>query len=244
MEPEKNYKSFYTKEANTYHSSRYDTLYGRIFRALHQETIGALIDQARPEGRVLEVACGTGYTTAYLADMGLDVVATDLTPAMMQKARETCKNHKVEFIETNALSLPFPENTFDFVISTRFMHLFPKETQLQLLSEISRVTSSGGYVLVDFDNRTSRLFLAIPHLVYNLVRYRRVAPDTHYNNVRSLEELFPRAGLTPQHIFGVAGYHLVAAGIISEKLAIRLGRAHRNGALRLFSEQLVVLARK
>jgi len=240
----KHYKNFYTKEAHTYHSSRYDTLYGRIFRTLHQETLGSMIDTIQPVDQVLEVACGTGYTTAYLTDLGLNVIATDLTPAMMERAQETTGSRGVKFVEANALSLPFPDGAFELVISTRFMHLFPEEMQLRVLRELSRVTSSGGHVLVDFDNLSSRLILAIPHLLYNLVRYRRIAPDTHYNNVHGLESLFTRAGLTPQRIAGVAGYHLFAAGLLSERLAIRLGRGHSDGAMRLFSEQLVVLARK
>ena len=240
----KHYKNFYTKEANTYHSSRYDTLYGRVFRTLHQETLGSMIDAIQPVDQVLEVACGTGYTTTYLTNIGLSVIATDLTPAMMKRAREIPETRGAQFVEANALSLPFPDGAFKLVVSTRFMHLFPKEMQLRVLRELSRVTSPGGHVLVDFDNLSSRLILAIPHLLYNLARYRRIAPDTHYNTIHGLESIFARAGLTPQRISGVAGYHLAVPGLLSERLAIRLGRGHSDGAWRLFSEQLVVLARK
>ena len=110
--------------------------------------------------------------------------------------------------------------------------------------EIQRVLIPGGHAIADFDNRISRMLLAVPHLIYNIVRYRRLAPDTHYNTGRSIRRLFEDAGLRPLKIVGVGGYHLVIPATLSTGLATRLGRTHQQGVGRCLSEQLMAVATK
>jgi len=242
---EKNkYKDFYTVEADAYHHLRYGTKYGRIFKTLHRGTLATLLEPIPRGEPVLEIACGTGHTTQLLEQLGFQVTATDLTPAMMQEARNRCQSSKTHFIETNANSLPFADNSFNLVISTRFLHLFSYQTQLELLKELRRVTKPGGYIFIDFDNLTSRWILALPHFIYNILRYRRIAPDTHYNSITNVKRLLKESLLEPSSIVGVGGYHLIIPALVSDSLAIRMGRMHQHRGLRFLGEQIAVLARK
>jgi ubiquinone/menaquinone biosynthesis C-methylase UbiE len=236
------HKTFYTDIAGKYHGLRYGGRYGGLFRQLHHEILDGLLPSGSTD-RVLEIACGTGHTTELLQAKGIDYVACDLTPNMLEQARQRLGS-SAPLARANALHLPFPTASFDIVLSTRFLHLFPMERQRLLLAEMLRVLKPGGRMVVDFDNFTSRWVLALPHLLYNLLRYRRMAPDTHYNRIPATEALLLELGLTQPTSIGVAGYHLVIAELLSHAFALRLGRYHRSKPWRILAEQFVTTGTK
>lgn len=238
----KDYQAFYDGVAESYHGLRYGGRYGRLFQALHHGVLRHVLGEEEC-GRVLEVACGTGHATALLRDMNLDFVSCDLTAAMLDRTRQRL-GRAIPLIRANARRMPFLEASFDTVISTRFLHLFDMGQQESVLSEMVRVLKPGGRLIVDFDNLASRWLLALPHLIYNLVFYRRLAPDTHYNRVAATEILLESMGIHIVNTYGVGGYLLVLPSLFSEDFAIRLGLAHRNLPLRLLAEQFVIVGRK
>jgi demethylmenaquinone methyltransferase/2-methoxy-6-polyprenyl-1,4-benzoquinol methylase len=67
----------------------------------------------RPGGSALDVACGSGKLTAELAKLaeGGRVVGLDFSPQMLEVARR--EHPPIEFIEGDALNLPFDDATFD-----------------------------------------------------------------------------------------------------------------------------------
>lgn len=69
---------------------------------------------------VLDVGCGTGRTSVYIAETyNCKVTALDAHPIMLQKAKERFKKSTkhIELIDGNVESLPFDDNTFDIVIA-------------------------------------------------------------------------------------------------------------------------------
>ena len=102
---------------------------------------------------VLEVGCGMGSVSQLMALYGANVTAIDLTSRAVQNTKkrfEILKQRypslenlkKTRILEANAESLPFEENSFDFVISWGVIHHSPN-TQ-RCLNEISRVLKKGG----------------------------------------------------------------------------------------------------
>ena len=69
---------------------------------------------------VLDVACGTGNATIPAAEAGASVVGLDLTPELFARARERADEAAVaiDWVEADAESLPFPDASFDVVLST------------------------------------------------------------------------------------------------------------------------------
>src|SRR5690606_30535544 len=63
--------------------------------------------------RVLDVAAGTGTSSAALALPGVEVVAVDFSPGMIATGRR--KHPKIEFVQGDALALPFGVGEFDAV---------------------------------------------------------------------------------------------------------------------------------
>lgn len=94
-----------------------------------------------PDGRVLDLGCGTGAHAVRLARRGLDVVAVDLSLAGVRAARERFRREGLfgHFLVADAENLPFKSGAFDVVWSSLLLHHFPKLETLP--EELSRVTT-------------------------------------------------------------------------------------------------------
>lgn len=69
--------------------------------------------------RCLEIGCGTGYVSSWLARRGALAVGIDPTPRQLETARRLEQQHQlgVELVEGFGEELPFPDSSFDFAIS-------------------------------------------------------------------------------------------------------------------------------
>ncbi len=99
--------------------------------------------------RILDLGCGPGIVSAALAPHAKEIVALDLTPEMLEKARQRCKKaglSNVRFEVGPAENLPFPGGSFDAVVTRLTIHHFPDPRQV--MGEIVRVTRAAGKVVV------------------------------------------------------------------------------------------------
>jgi SAM-dependent methyltransferase len=95
--------------------------------------------------RVLEIAAGTGVVTRKLATMlppGAAVVATDLNQPMLDQAAAIAPAPNVEWRQADAMSLPFPDGSFDVVVCQFGAMFFPDKPRA--MSEARRVLRPGG----------------------------------------------------------------------------------------------------
>lgn len=107
------------------------------------------IAQPQPDWTVLDVATGGGHTALRLAPHVARVVATDITPRMLEKARAFVREKGVEnvsFEPADAEALPFEGATFDLVTCRIAPHHFPDPARF--VSESARVLVPGGLLLV------------------------------------------------------------------------------------------------
>jgi 2-polyprenyl-3-methyl-5-hydroxy-6-metoxy-1,4-benzoquinol methylase len=101
--------------------------------------------------KVLDVGCGTGYGSSYLADFASSVIGIDLSRQALRFARARYRKPNVQYLRMNAESLNFPDGSFDFVISTEnFEHLSNQEMNLR---EMARVLAEDGTLLLGTPNR-------------------------------------------------------------------------------------------
>jgi ubiquinone/menaquinone biosynthesis C-methylase UbiE len=108
-----------------------------------------LVDLAdpRPGERVLDVACGTGIvarTAAPRVGASGSVTGLDVNPDMLAVARKASAgvSPPIEWKEGNALSLPFPDGSFDVVFCEQALQFFGDRSAA--LRELRRVTAKDG----------------------------------------------------------------------------------------------------
>jgi ubiquinone/menaquinone biosynthesis C-methylase UbiE len=132
----------FTRQAETFSASAAIT-----DASMTQRFITALGEAAR--GIVLDVACGPGILSAAIAKSAREVVAFDLTPKMLKKAKQRCTDAEianVTFREGNATELPFADGVFDAVVTRLSVHHFDRPSRV--ISEIFRVVRPGGTFVV------------------------------------------------------------------------------------------------
>lgn len=102
--------------------------------------------QLKPGERVLDVACGTGVVALTAARGGAQVTALDLTPELIVRARENAAIMGVDVAwhEGDAEALPFPDASFDVVLS-QFGHMFAPRPEVAV-REMLRVLRPGGVI--------------------------------------------------------------------------------------------------
>lgn len=122
------------------------------------------------EGRVLDVACGTGTNFRYLPE-SVDLVAVDISPEMLSKAQETLAELPVDgdLHRMDAESLSFDDDSFDTVVSALSTCTFPDP--VAALREMERVCKPDGRILL------------VEHGLSDfgpLARYQQWREDAHY----------------------------------------------------------------
>jgi SAM-dependent methyltransferase len=106
----------------------------------------------RPGERVLDLGSGAGTDSLIAAQMVGEegsVTGIDMTPQMLAKARAaaaTMGATNVEFVEAEAESLPFPDASFDVVISNGVIDLIPDKDAV--FAELHRVLRPGGRIQI------------------------------------------------------------------------------------------------
>lgn len=97
--------------------------------------------------RILDVAAGTGTSSASLARSGAQVVAADFSRGMISVGRRRhSEDERIEFVHADAMSLPFDDDSFDAVtISFGLRNIVEPRTAL---AEFHRVVRPGGRVVI------------------------------------------------------------------------------------------------
>jgi ubiquinone/menaquinone biosynthesis C-methylase UbiE len=129
-------------------------------RALRQRAIG--LARLAPGAHVLDVGCGTGtltLTAQSRVGRAGRVVGIDPGPEQIARARaKAARRHvPVEFQVGVIEQLPFPDQTFDVVLSSLMMHHLPAGIKRQGIAEIARVLKPGGRLVIgDFARKRDR----------------------------------------------------------------------------------------
>jgi demethylmenaquinone methyltransferase/2-methoxy-6-polyprenyl-1,4-benzoquinol methylase len=100
-----------------------------------------------PGERILDVAAGTGTSSAALSKSGASVVAADFSPGMIEVGRRRHAAHPfIEFVHADAMQLPFDDDSFDAV--TISFGLRNVANPRKALAEFYRVAKPGGRVVI------------------------------------------------------------------------------------------------
>lgn len=113
------------------------------------QIVGEMLCEAldlRSNQRVLDVAAGNGNATLAAARRFAEVVSTDYVASLLEQGRKRAETERlpVKFQEADAEHLPFPDESFDVVVSTYGVMFTPN--QEQAARELMRVCRRGGKI--------------------------------------------------------------------------------------------------
>jgi len=177
----------------------------------------------RPGERILDVAAGTGTSSASLARNGARVVAADFSEGMIEVGRRRqAGNPYVEFVQADATDLPFGDDEFDAVtISFGLRNIVDPAAAL---AEFFRVTRPGGRVVIcEFSHPPVPLIRAgySAYLKYGMPVLARVASSNPaaYEYLMDSIEAWPSQPVLAQWMrdagFERVAYRNLTAGIVA-----------------------------
>jgi SAM-dependent methyltransferase len=119
----------------------------RLARFEHELTRRAIEEELGPGPfqTALELGCGPGTWTQLLAERAASVTAVDLSPGMLEQARQSIAASNVTFIQADAASFESP-GSFDRVLSVRVIEYIPEWARV--IAHMGDLVATGGRVVI------------------------------------------------------------------------------------------------
>ena len=181
-----------------------------------KRVLGRVRAQGVEHGVALDVGTGPGIFPIAIAEHlpGMEFIAVDLSPAMVQQARANARERGVEdrvhFQVGSAYALPVKDNSVDLVLCVHTMHHL--EDPLAFFNEAARVLKEGGKcVIVDLRRDAPKFLALFFNLLWHLIIREKKARDGLWNSLKAsltMEECkralerssLPRLRIYPQAI--------------------------------------------
>jgi ubiquinone/menaquinone biosynthesis C-methylase UbiE len=259
------------------HAQDWRTIYEEddVRSVIHQQRLAqaqSFADRipAISQGRALDVGCGAGLMTVWLAQRGIAVTAVDTVPSMLDltqnRVRESGVADRVTLAQSSVQSLPFAGGSFRLVVALGVMMWVPSPPTA--ITEMARVLQPEGFLLVSISNRLRLTWLLDPLENPFLAPLRRRTklflrrmggairerdePVVHTDTPRGFDQLLTAAGLekVDSLIFGFGPFTFLHRPVLPKRLAVavhwRLQCLADRGLplIRSAGAQYLVLARK
>jgi SAM-dependent methyltransferase len=162
----------------------YDGVFPRHVQEHYLQRRTRYLRRHAPAATAIDVGAGTGILAERLAETGMDVVALDPFPGMLEQLRR--RRPGMRTVVAHGEAIPFPDDSFDLAYSVAVMHHIADPGKVRrTLAEMVRVTRPGGRIVVWDHN---------PRNPYWPIIMKRVPQDVGTERLASMEELL--AGLT------------------------------------------------
>jgi 2-polyprenyl-3-methyl-5-hydroxy-6-metoxy-1,4-benzoquinol methylase len=123
-------------DARRYEARRYGSRIRRLNLHLLERAVARAFDGVAPGSLILDVPCGTGVLSAFLAARGLHVVGADISPAMLEVARERVP----DVARIDLEQPPWRRRSFAGVLCARFLMHLPAESRPRVLRTLAELT--------------------------------------------------------------------------------------------------------
>lgn len=140
-----------SREMQSYYAARateYDKVYQKPERQADLRGIEAWLPPRFADARVLEVACGTGYWTRFIAQAATSILALDTAPETLAIARGRVADESVCFEVGDAYALPGAAPVFDAAFAGFWFSHVPRTRQREFLSGLNAALRPGARVVL------------------------------------------------------------------------------------------------
>ncbi len=152
------------------------------------EQVTHLVPVLRDEGveRIIDLGCGTGRHTLYLAQEGFYAVGLDSSAAALREAQAAARGmDNVEFVNSDASQIPYEDGFFDAALSIHIVQHMKERQRKRAISALERTLKEGGLLFLRTISRT--------HPFYG--KGEEIEPHTFINTPRMPD------GKMPHHFF-------------------------------------------
>jgi SAM-dependent methyltransferase len=147
-------------------------------RASHSEFAQKLDAAIPPDARIVEVGCGTGQVSLFLARGERQVIGADLTRASLRLAADAARRFGIEgvsFVETDLTRPALRDGAFDVVYCSGVLHHTPDPRAS--FARIARLARPGGMIVLGLYNSVARLPLRMRRVVARITGERWIPFD-------------------------------------------------------------------
>jgi SAM-dependent methyltransferase len=117
-------------------------------KPLDRELLDRFAARVAGKGLACDLGCGPGHVARYLHERGADVFGIDLSPGMMEQARQI--NPGIEFQQGNMRALDLPDGALAGIAAFYSIIHIPRQEVASVLQELRRVLQPGGLLLLAF----------------------------------------------------------------------------------------------
>lgn len=126
-------------------------------KAKDREMLHLFATQLRNRGRVVDIGCGPGNTSGFLADLNVDVAGLDLSRNLVVEAKKRFRG--IPFIRGDMIALPFGDGALDGITCFYGIVHFTGEQIQQAFQQAHRVLNYDGLFLLTFHVGNERIHL-------------------------------------------------------------------------------------
>jgi ubiquinone/menaquinone biosynthesis C-methylase UbiE len=197
--------------AEQYDSRRFTSLGGRLFDKAEKRAITACLDAAEqiyPIKKMIDLACGTGRISEFLAARGYQLTCGDISEEMLRVAKarlESVGAGNTTFLHVDIYKIDQPDASFDCVSAFRLFQHLTSEQRARALREMARI--SRRFVLVNVMH-TSMYYEAVRKLRRALGRYAtrytssqsETDQELRYAGLRLVKSIFTQTGFNGDRV--------------------------------------------
>ncbi len=167
-------------------------------KPLDRELLDRFAAEVRGLGTVCNMGCGPGHVAQYLHERGMHVLGTDVSPGMVEQARQL--NPGIEFQQGNMSSLDVENEAWGGIVAFYSIIHIPRAEVISVLREFRRVLRPNGLLLLSFHQGQEIIHLdelwgekvALDFVFFQL--HEKVALDFVFFQLHEMEDYLKAAG--------------------------------------------------